>query len=71
MKEGLAIKDYLENKGISQRFVSRRTGIDPAKLSLALNGNRKLTLEEYSLICGALGVNTDCFLKPRLPEGGE
>nr|DAO13291.1 MAG TPA: hypothetical protein [Caudoviricetes sp.] len=38
------------------------------KLNLALNGNRKLTLEEYTLICGALEVNTDYFLKPRMPD---
>ena len=62
------IKEYLKEKGISQAFVSKKTGIPLPKLNLALNGNRRLTLEEYTLICGALGVNTDRFLKPRLPD---
>jgi len=68
LQTNLEIKEYLEQKGISQTFVSKKTGIPLPKLNLALNGNRRLTLEEYTLICGALGVNTDCFLKPRLPE---
>jgi len=67
LQTNLEIKDYLEEKGISQTFVSKKTGIPLPKLNLALNGNRRLTLEEYTLICGALEVNTDKFLKPRLP----
>ena len=68
LQTNLEIKYYLEEKGISQTFVSKKTGIPLPKLNLALNGNRRLTLEEYTLICGALEVNTDKFLKPRLPE---
>lgn len=64
----LEIKRYLEENGITQAFISRKTGIEPSKLSLALNGERKLTFDEYSVICGVLGVNTDKFLKPRLPD---
>ena len=71
MKECLEIKKYLEENGISQAFLSRKTKIETSKLNLALNGLRKLTLDEYALICGALGVNTDFFIKPRLPEKGE
>lgn len=72
MQTNLEIKKYLEENGITQAFISRKTGIEPAKLSLALNGGRKLTFDEYSIICGVLGVNTDMFLKPRLPnEKGE
>lgn len=63
------IKNYLIDKGISQAHVSREAKINPVKLNLALNGNRRLTLNEYAVICGVLGVNTDFFLKPRLPEG--
>lgn len=68
MQTNLEIKQYLEENGITQAFISKKTGIDPCKLSLALNGGRRLTFDEYSLICGVLGVNTDRFLKPRLPE---
>ena len=68
MESNLEIRGYLEKKGISQAFVSRETGIPLSKLNLSLNGKRRLTLEEYALICGTLGVNTDRFLKPRMPE---
>lgn len=68
VQANLEIKKYLEENGITQVFISRKTGIEPSKLSLSLNGDRRLTFDEYSLICGVLGVNTDKFLKPRLPE---
>lgn len=68
MEVGNKIKEYLEKNGVSQTFVSRETNIDLVKLNLSLNGNRRLTFEEYSLICGVLKVNTDYFLKPRVPE---
>lgn len=68
MDIGVMIKKYLEERGITQVFLSRKSGIDPAKLNLALNGGRKISLDEYARICYALGVNTDEFLKPRAPD---
>lgn len=67
MDVGLKIKKYLEDNGISQTFLSRKTGISLPKVNLALNGNRRLTFEEYESICWALNVNTDKFLQPRMP----
>lgn len=61
------IKKYLEKNGISQTFISKKTEISLPKLNLALNGKRRLTFNEYCLICGALGVSTSHFLKPRKP----
>lgn len=71
MSIGVMIKSYLEYKGITQAFLSRKTGIETAKLNLALNGGRRLSLDEYALICGVLEVDTNFFLKPRLPDGKE
>ncbi len=68
MEANLEIKAYLEDKGITQAFLSRKTGIQTTKLNLALNGARRLSLEEYSLICGVLGVDTNFFLRPKLPK---
>lgn len=68
LEVGLKIKKYLEDNGISQAHISRATKIDTVKLNLALNGNRRFTFDEYALICGALKLNTDYFLKPRVPE---
>lgn len=47
MQANLEIKKYLEENGITQIFISRKTGIEASKLSLALNGDRKLTLDEF------------------------
>lgn len=68
LEVGQKIKAYLEANGISQKFLSEKTGIDTPKLNLALNGKRKLTFPEYETVCWALGVNTDKFLKPRMPD---
>lgn len=59
MSVGELIKEYLAEAGISQKWLSNRTGIATAKLNLALHGKRRMTFEEYALICGTLGVNTD------------
>lgn len=56
MDIGVTIKDYLKERGITQ------------KLNLALNGGRRTSLDEYARICYALEVNTDKFLKPRAPD---
>lgn len=69
MNVGEKIKSYLESKGISQMFLSTKSGIPPAKLNLALNGKRKLSLSEYEAICWALDVGIDAFMSPRPPEG--
>lgn len=62
---GQHIKQYLVDTGRSQKWLSLRTGIPAPKLSLSLSGKRRLTFEEYALICGALDVNTDKFILPR------
>lgn len=71
MEVGLKIKKYLEEKGISQAHISRETRMDPIKLNLSLNGKRRFTFPEYELICGVLNVDTNFFLRPRLPDKKE
>lgn len=58
---GLRIKEYLDNKGIRYSFVSEKTGIPMNILSPTLNGKRKMSAEEFILICKALNVPTDYF----------
>lgn len=67
MNTGVKIKNYLESKGITQSFLSARSGVPAPKLNLALNGRRRLTFDEYESICWALGVGVDTFLEPRPP----
>lgn len=62
---GQKIKEYLACNGITQTHLSNKTKIPVPKLNLSLNGNRRMTFEEYELICGALDVNTDKFIQPK------
>lgn len=62
------IAEYLKDAGITQAFVSKKAKIEPQKLCLAFHGKRKLTIEEYSHICWALGVGIDFFLSPTPPN---
>lgn len=64
---GQKVKQYIDENGLTQTYLSYKTGISLPKLNLALNGNRKMTFDEYELICGALNVNTDRFLTPKKP----
>jgi len=68
MPVGEKIKKYLESQELSQIRLSEETGISAPKLNLTLNGKRKMTFEEYELICGALKVSTSTFLKPKKPN---
>jgi transcriptional regulator with XRE-family HTH domain len=65
------IKAYLEENGISQTHISKKTEIPLQKLNLTLNGNRRMTFEEYEKVCWALGLSADTFLEPRAPKTHE
>lgn len=67
MSTGRKIKDYIDSKGISQSFVSKKSGIPLPKLNLSLNDNRRLTFDEYETICWVLGVGVEKFLEPKPP----
>ena len=68
MEVGMRIKKYMEENGVTQAFLSRKTGMPSPKLNLALNGKRRLMFEEYELICGVLGVDAGFFLRARVPD---
>lgn len=63
MMVGHKIKNYLKENGISQTYLSKKTEISLPKLNMALNGSRKMSLDEYAAICEALSLHTDYFLK--------
>lgn len=62
------IKNYLQENGIKQNWISEKTGVPAGKISLTLNGHRRLTFAEYELICGALDIPVDTFLQPKRYE---
>lgn len=48
------LKDFIEEKGIKQDYISKRSGIKPTTLSLILNGKRKLDADELEAILDIL-----------------
>ena len=58
----MKLAKYLEDQGITQSFISEKTGITKEKMSNILNGKRKLTGDELVAVCKVLGINLDYFL---------
>lgn len=63
MEVNKKLKKYLEENGIKQSFLIASTGISQEKISNMMTGKRKITADELSKICQALGVSADLFLK--------
>ena len=63
------IKDYLTEKGIKQIAIANATGMSQQAVSETLNGNRTLTAEEFSRICGFLEVPCERFFDPIEADG--
>lgn len=58
---GIKVKQYLDENGIKYSFLSEKIGIPMNVLSPLLNGKRKMSVEEYFLICNALELPVDTF----------
>lgn len=65
--KGTDIKDYLDENGIKQSYVSEKTGIPASILNMMLNNNRKIEANEYMKICDAIGVPLEKF-RPQKSE---
>ena len=58
---GIKVKKYLDKNGIKYSFLSEKIGIPMNVLSPLLNGKRKMSVEEYFMICEALELPVDTF----------
>lgn len=58
---GKKIKKYLDENGIKYSYVADKIGMPMNMFSPLLNGKRKMTAEEYLLICKAIGVDAGYF----------
>lgn len=56
------LKHYLDKKGIKYTYIAKKTNISMNLLSPTLNGKRKLTAEEFFLICEAINEPLEKFL---------
>lgn len=57
------IKQYLDDNGIKYTYVADEIGVAKNVFSSMLNGKRRITAEEYILICAAIKVDTKYFAK--------
>lgn len=57
------LKLYLVEHNISQRSIALQIGLSPNKLSMSLNGKRKLSVNEFAKIIRWLNISADLFLK--------
>lgn len=57
----LNIRNYLEDKGITQEWLAQKIGMSKQTMSATLKGTRRLTAEEYVAICAALDLSMDYF----------
>lgn len=68
MSVGQKVKVYLETNGILQKELSGKTGISCSKLNLILNGKRRMSFDDYEVICEALEVDMAYFLETKKPH---
>lgn len=55
------IMTYLRDTGIRQSWLAHQIGISKQSLNQALHGRRRLSVDEYVLICNVLDVPFDRF----------
>ena len=60
---GEVLKEEIECRGISQKELSRQTGIPYTALNEVLNGKRAITTEYALLIEASLGIDSSFWLR--------
>ena len=66
---GEVLKEEIECRGISQKELSRQTGIAYTTLDEMLNGKRAITTEYALLIEAALGIESGFWLRMQMDCG--
>lgn len=61
MKAYEVIDKRVQERGISNAELSRRTGIDNELLRRSLAGNRRIAADEFVVLCRELNLDIDCF----------
>ena len=55
------LNDFVKEKGIKQIFISEKTGIPADTISKILRNGRKMTAEEFLVICSSLEIDPNMF----------
>lgn len=56
------MKAYIDEKGISQKLMAENMDTTESRISLLLNGKRKMTVDDYVRACKAIAVPPTKFL---------
>ena len=57
------LKAYVDEKGISQKLMAENMGESESRISMMLNGKRRMTVDEYVRACKAIAVPPSKFLE--------
>ncbi|MBQ9773127.1 MAG: helix-turn-helix transcriptional regulator [Clostridia bacterium] len=63
MKIGFLVKQYLEERGVSQAFLARAVGVSVQTMNAICNDRQTMSAELYYAICRVLGLPFDYFYK--------
>lgn len=55
------VRNYINQNDLSRKTIALNMGITESKLSLILNGKRRMTVDEYMMICNAIAVDPRKF----------
>ena len=58
-----AVREYLEENGIKQKFVAEKVGFNVKTFNAMMNGHRKMYADDLAAICIALNVTVDTFVR--------
>jgi transcriptional regulator with XRE-family HTH domain len=57
------VRAYVVEKELSQKLIAKNMNISEGRLSLMLNGKRRMTVEDYLSLCNAMAVSPIKFLE--------
>ena len=58
------VRAYLDEHGIKQTVISKKTGIPLSTFNAILNGRRTMYAEDLRAVCYALNVGPEVFIEP-------
>lgn len=61
MRINKLLAEIVEQRGIKQIYIAEKTGMSQDVISKILRSERKISAEEFLLICEALDINPDVF----------
>lgn len=55
------LNTYVNENGIKQAYIAKKTGLSTDTISKILNGNRRILANEFLQICSVLNIDPNIF----------